>query len=283
MDGNQKLQGIGMFALALVFGMAFAQHARSAPGTSSQVRASSETELLQQNRIPYLLAQEFDPPSRGAPPRTTEGGSRGCGSYKKGEKSLIALAPTRSLALTVQKHPTFFWHIPESYGGQTLEFVLLDAKDEQELYRDYFSVPQAPGIASLKLPDTVEPLEEEKMYHWYLMAVCDPEDRTGDIVIDGWIERVEPSQALLENIEKASEEERPSIYGKEGIWQETIATLAKLRLENPDDSNLIARWEDLLSSVELGELAQYPLIRVRQTEAQASQTLSHRSQSSKSQ
>ncbi|NER36910.1 MAG: DUF928 domain-containing protein [Oscillatoria sp. SIO1A7] len=281
MDGNQKLQGIGMFALALVFGMAFGQHARSAmaPGTSSQVRASSKPELLQQNRI---LAKEFNPPSRGAPPRTTEGGSRGCGSYKKGEKPLIALAPTRSLALTVQKHPTFFWHIPESYGGQTLEFVLLDAKDEQELYRDYFSVPQVPGIASLKLPDTVEPLAEEKMYHWYLVAVCDPEDRTGDITIDGWIERVEPSQDLLENIEQASEKERPSIYGKEGIWQETIATLAKLRLENPNDSSLKERWEKLLTSVKLGEFAQYPLVRVSKTEAQGNQALSRRSQSRKS-
>ena len=257
MKGNQKLQG--MFALALVFGMAIA------PGTTSQVRASSD------NRIPVV---EFNPPSRGAPPQTTEGGSRGC-NYEQGEKSLMALAPTGSLALTVQKHPTFFWHIPESYAGQTLEFALMDAKDEQELYREYFSVPQAPGIASLKLPDTVEPLKEDKMYHWYLVVVCDPADRTGDIVIDGWIERVQPDRSLVANIEKASEQERPSIYGKAGIWQETIASLAKLRLENPSDSNVIARWEDLLSSVELGELAPYPLIPVRQTEAQANQALSY--------
>lgn len=271
MDGNQKLQGIGKIAIALVFSMAFAQHARSAiaPATSSRLRASVETELLQQNQIPYLLAEEFKPPSRGAPPQTTEGGSRGCGNYEKGQKSLRAIAPASSLALTVQKQPTFFWHVPESFGAQTLEFTLLDAQDDRELYRKSFSVSETPGIASIALPDTVEPLEAGKMYHWYLVAICDPDDRTGDIAINGWIERVEPSQALLAEIEKATEDERPSIYARSGIWQETIATLAKLREENPHDDSLKARWEELLNSVQLGELAQYPLVRIRQAQEAA--------------
>ena len=267
MDGNQKLQGIATIAIALVFGMGIA------PATSSRLRASAETELLQQNHIPYIIAEEFKPPNRGAPPQTTEGGSRGCGNYT-GEKSLTALAPSRSLPLTVQKHPTFFWHVPESFSAQTLEFTLLDAKDEQELYRKSFSVSETPGIASIAVPDTVEPLEKGKMYHWYLVAICDPDDRTGDIIIDGWIELVEPSQALLENLEKATDNERPSIYAQAGIWQETIATLAKLRQENPNDYSLTARWEELLNSVQLGELAEYPLVRIVQARAEGDQAVS---------
>lgn len=208
----------------------------------------------------WLVSEAFSPPNRGAPPATAEGGTRGCGNYEEGAKALTPLIPEKFLALTVSEHPTFFWYVPGA-SEQTLEFTLLDKNDEEVIYQTTFAAPVKSGIVSLQLPsENVEALKTGEMYHWYLVTICDPNDRSGDLFVDGWIERTEATMELTAALEDAQADEIPSIYARNGIWHEALASLAQLRQENPEDSNLAERWQQLLNSVDLGEFSEEPLV-----------------------
>lgn len=247
MNRKNTFQKLATVSAALILGIAIAPFA-SARGPS-----------LGQS-VPLKISEAFQPPDRGAPPRTADGGARGCGSYKEGEKQLTALTPANHLPLTVAEHPTFFWYVPQS-PAQALEFTLRDEKDEKVIYKTKLPVPSQAGIVSLTLPaESVPALKEGKMYHWYVAMVCNLEDRTGDTVVDGWIERTSPSAALAEQLKNAQPSTLPSIYAKAGIWHEAIATLAKMRRDNPDDATVVSRWEELLKSVELDAFTAEPFI-----------------------
>jgi len=52
-----------------------------------------------------------------------------------------------------------------------------------------------------------------------------------------------------------------SVYAKNGIWYETITTLAQLRRQTPTDSRLTAQWTKLLESQGLESIADQPLVK----------------------
>lgn len=255
MFGKNSLLKLVSISGALVLGIA------SSLCLKSLAQAHSQPILIDQNlSVPFKLSEAFQPPDRGAPPRTADGGARGCGLYKPGEKLLTALTPSNYLALTVSEHPTLFWYVPQS-PAKTLEFTLRDAKDAEVIYKTQLPTPNKAGIVSLSLPaSALPPLKVGQMYHWYLAMVCDTEDRSGDTVVDGWMERTELNSNLAEELKNASIGDRPSIYAKAGIWHESLASLAQLRRNAPDDATIRARWEQLLNSVQLGEFAKEPLV-----------------------
>jgi len=207
-----------------------------------------------------LVAEAFNPPERGAPPRTTEGGTRGCGTYTPGQKPLTALTPGNAMPLTLKEHPTWYWYVPPS-DSRTLEFTLLDEKDEEIIYQTNLPVPAEGGIVSHSLPaDVAAPLEKGQTYHWYLAMICNPEDRTGDMVVDGWIERIAPDRALVTQLENAPKGDRAEIYARQGIWHDALHAFAQLRQTNPDSPLIVSQWQEFLNSVELGEFTSEPFI-----------------------
>lgn len=254
MVSKSSLKKLATVSMAVVLGISLS------PSINARAQAQSRPNGVNQNLSnPYQVADVFDPPDRGAPPRTAEGGTRGCEIAKEGQKDLTALTPFPYLALTVEEYPTLFWYVPKSEAVE-LEFTLLD-ENEQEIYKTTFATPTQAGIVSLSLPEgELAPLKAGKMYHWYLAMVCDAQDRTGDRWVAGSIERYEPSQSLSEELAEASQMAVPSIYAREGIWQDALSTLAELRRDNPNDLTLLSRWEELLNSVQLGQFAEEPLV-----------------------
>ncbi|WP_171974765.1 DUF928 domain-containing protein [Leptolyngbya sp. 'hensonii'] len=128
-----------------------------------------------------------------------------------------------------------------------------------------------PGVLSLTIPGNagVKALEVNKTYLWYFEVNCpelarkpgdkpaDPEDN--DIYVGGWIRRVAKPD-LLSQIQNAKPEERLALLAAQGIWNETISTLADLRRTNPQNQVYAKDWADLLKSVELADYAQEPLV-----------------------
>ncbi len=173
------------------------------------------------------------------------------------EKSLTALMPETNLGLTVATHPTFFFYIPQT-TATSAEFVLLDEANNHKVYETTFTITGTPGIVSVSLPasKTLPPLEIGKDYHWYVSVICDPDDRSGDVYVDGWVQRVEPTPSLMSQLEKASPAERVALYRKNGIWHDTLTFLAEGRRLNPSNSALAAEWATLLRSVGLEKIAQ---------------------------
>jgi hypothetical protein len=194
----------------------------------------------------------------GTPSRRVPGASRG--GCKQGKEPLTALIPEIDPQLTTAGYPVFFFFIPQT-PAQTLEFALTDENDEP-LYNKTFKTTGEPGIVSLRLPAnlTVPPLKIGKTYRWSFSIICDRQDRSGDLVVEGSIQRIEPDPNLVSELKKAKPQERAALYATAGFWQDTLATLAKLRRSRPTDSGVRTDWEELLKSVGLERIAQEPLL-----------------------
>lgn len=255
MNRNNSWQKLATLSVAVAIAVAMGLD------TNKPAQAGSNPIL---NRSLEKISQGFTPPDRGAPPRTADGGSRGCGLTKAGEKGLTALTPGNSLPLTVNDRPTFFFYVPQS-AAQNLKFTLMDEKDQQVIYSTKLPVPTKSGILSFSLPtDAAGPLEMGKMYHWYVVMACDLEDQTADITVDGWVERTQLNSQLREELKNASPKNRAAIYARNSIWHEAMSSLAQQLRNNPDDPQLQKQWQEFLNSVQLGEFAKEPLLETSQ-------------------
>jgi hypothetical protein len=84
-----------------------------------------------------------------------------------------------------------------------------------------------------------------------LGLVCNSQDRSKDIVAEGWIERVEPDRNLALRVRQATPQERVALYADAGLWYEALATLVEVRRDRPNDKDLAEAWKTLFDSVEL--------------------------------
>jgi len=178
------------------------------------------------------------------------------------QKELIALIPTTNIGLTVAGHPKFWFYVPPAKSGRLwrVEFVLID-ENEEDVYAtpSDFRLSEQSGIVSFQMPQTLPPLARGKQYHWVFSIICNPNDRSGDITVNGLIERVSmEEEAKLESQLKgvSTPRERVLIYSsaENGLWYDALSTLAKLRLENSQNDAILTDWQTFLESVELGDI-----------------------------
>jgi len=171
------------------------------------------------------------------------------------------LLPTTEPILTAARYPTFFVDLPKS-SAKEAELRLLNNNKDRIIYETTVTLPSRSGIVSFSLPanGTLPPLEVGKSYYWELAVICDPDDRSGDVLLDGLVQRVELNPSLANKLRKAPPREHPAIYAETGIWYDALTSLAKLRRSSPNDSTIAADWTELLKSVGLDAAAQKTLI-----------------------
>lgn len=181
------------------------------------------------------------------------------GPCSPSEKSLTALIPETNMGLTVSDRPTLFFYIPPT-PATIVELVLIDEENGDKVYETTLPITGSGGIISLRLSasPTLRSLEIGKDYHWYFSIVCDPEDRAGDIYVDGWIRRVEPDPILVSYLQKASPGELLALYRNDNLWYDTVTTLAEQHRSNPHNSAVATEWANFLKSVGLEEISQEP-------------------------
>lgn len=93
-----------------------------------------------------------------------------------------------------------------------------------------------------------------------MSIVCDSQDRSADIFVDGRVRRVEVDPVLASKLNTARGRDRVSLYAVNGIWYDAIAALYAARQFSPNNSSLVDEWANLLKSVKLDELAREPLL-----------------------
>ncbi|MEP0910980.1 DUF928 domain-containing protein [Leptolyngbya sp. GB1-A1] len=208
-----------------------------------------------------VLAQ-YVPPDRGLPGRREGGGTRGGCALT--QPTLTALIPSQNFGLTVQEHPTFFWYVPQT-NATTAEFVLMDGN--QTVYETTIALPKTPGILQVSLPidGTVPPLTIGKDYQWYFSIICNADDRSGDLLTRGWVQRQALTPDLAAKLAQVPVVDRSTAYAAAGIWYDAIATLADLKqspssAETQPSQLLKERWNTLLESVGLEAFADQPFI-----------------------
>lgn len=203
----------------------------------------------------------FDPPGNGKPNDTVGGASRDAGICPQDAvnpgPSVTPVMPSNHQALTVAEHPTFFVYIPQTSAQKAL-FVLRD-DNEDYYYKTTLPMPSKAGVVSFKLPADAPALKSGKNYKWSFVLMCSAEIRPDSPWVEGQIQRIEPNSTngTLDNL---SPLERAAVYGKNGIWYDTLASLAEERRSQPENSTLAADWENLLKSVGLGAIANQPLL-----------------------
>nr|WP_277882590.1 DUF928 domain-containing protein [Microcoleus sp. FACHB-68] len=189
---------------------------------------------------------------RGAPARTTGGGSRGSSCVAEGETPLIALMPTRNnVGTTVAAHPSLFWYIPQT-RAQLAEFVLINSQGD-EVYLATVTLAGTPGILKFSLSETVA-LEIGQDYLWQFAIICDSQDRESDVFVRGLLQRRELSRNLQNQLKSATGLEQAKVYASAGIWHDSLAIVAELRSNEP------AEWEEFLNSIGLSDIANSPFL-----------------------
>ena len=224
------------------------------------VTLSSLLTPMQAVPAPILLSQNvnFQPPEVTAPGNRQGATHRGEACPK--DLSIIPLIPKSNDGLTLGESPTFFAYV--SHSSTQVEFTL-QANDEQgtEVYKTTFKVDK-PGIVDVSIPamgDRQKSLEIGQQYQWSFSVACD-DDPSGNYFVNGIVQRIEPQETLKNDLANADPMAKAIAYAKNGIWYETLATLAQMRRLAPDDSGLRAEWTQLLQSQGLESIADQPLV-----------------------
>lgn len=200
----------------------------------------------------------FAPPDRGAPPVTAGGASRS--SCVAGPVSLAGLIPASGEGRTVEASPALFVYVPKTSATEA-EFVLKD-EDDNDIARMTLPLPSQAGIIKVNLSESeaIPDLEVGGDYHWYLAAICNPQNRLDDVFAEGWLQRAEASAAGSDRGQTAPSLAAVDSYLQANLWHDALATLVELRQANPDDATVAAKWQEVLSQTGLDSIAEAPLV-----------------------
>ncbi len=237
-----------LLAVALTLGLAV--------NVPAQVQAQSSPSSLSNNLANRRTNSFRAPrgPGPGAPVNTIAGGTRGT-ACKEGEGTPYALIPASGSGETAAEYPTLFWYMPQTSASR-VELVLKDA-NENEVYKTTYRLAKsadgvvgAPGVMGLTIPAfaNLSPLEIGQEYKWELTLMCNSQDRSSDIMVEGKIKRVAFDPILARRLQLATPQQRVALYAKAGLWQEALSTMVELQRDRPNDANLAATWDNLLKS-----------------------------------
>lgn len=177
---------------------------------------------------------------------------------------------TSTIGLTTAKHPTFWLYVPYSFSSpRRIEFALKDEKGKPIYQTSFLESKISPGIVGFELPSTAPSLEVNKVYRWQFSMYCKPEKPSAvedfaieGATVEGWIHRIQPNSSLSEQLNRATPEQRVTLYSKAGIWYEAVTVLAQLRRQNPNNVKLREEWVQLLKDVDLDAIADEPIVSV---------------------
>ncbi|MEO1400198.1 MAG: DUF928 domain-containing protein [Cyanobacteria bacterium J06635_1] len=211
---------------------------------------------------PASLGIAFEPPADEPAPRNSAGGaSRGdlCPQTlaTADQPRPVALLPQSAYGKTLEAHPTLLFYMPESNADGAI-FTLKD-EEKNLLYFSEISLGGSESVVSLTLPDDAPVLEVGQRYQWFVVFRCEGQLYPDSYYIDGWIQRTTEAD-LQREIVSSNALSKATALGLSGIWYDSLSTLAALRLEQPQSSELLDHWHELLEDVGLESLALAPIM-----------------------
>ncbi len=147
---------------------------------------------------------------------------------------------------TRSAYPTLWFYVPYAPDQiSRMEFILLNERETQTVWRTQVQSSQIPGFLSVSLPlDPQYGLSQGPNYRWYFMVDCaQVETEEPDLVVDGWIQRIPPE----------------SDPGQ--LSYDAIHDLAYLYQQEPESSRLNQRWRELLNALGQVSIPDRPLVR----------------------
>ncbi|MGQ4646539.1 DUF928 domain-containing protein [Lyngbya aestuarii] len=227
--------------------------------------------LLAQGIPQRWETKKYQPPRGIGTPRRVEGAGtrtpgRGC---PVADKPLTALLPKSHFGVTVAPYPTFFIYMPNlsfQMPPPPVEFALED-REGNEVYQATFRTNGLPGIVAISLPTQVglSPLQVDQDYKWSFSVICQGDERSMDVVVEGWVRRVALSPIVENQLKQASASRKVELYADAEIWHDALATLVQLRRDHPTDLVVTSDWAKLLSAAGLSNFTQESLAPIPRT------------------
>ena len=196
--------------------------------------------------------------NNGLPSYRRDGGTRsGCAMNSH---DFVALVPDRAVNLTASTNPKLYFHVPETDRTQNIEFVLRDRQDRL-VYETLIQTKGEAGIMSVEIPFPLaqQSLKSGTGYRWYLSNICNPQKRSQDIVLEGWIEHRALSQETQQKIATLSPAEQANFYQQQDLWYDALA-IASIEAQTKQGNISQTQWSEFLNTIGLEQFAERPLI-----------------------
>ncbi|WP_439638139.1 DUF928 domain-containing protein [Spirulina sp.] len=198
-----------------------------------------------------LTKQDLDPGNHGSPVGRDDGGGRGPVDSK-----LIALTPLSGRAETLTAHPIFWAHVPANAGWVMLR--LQDVASQAQIAPIVaFPVGDGPGVMGFRWPESLPPLEVDRVYQWTLVYCCSEELVRSQLQVTGEVVRRSDqglnSDELWDN--------PMAWFIKNGFWLDAIAIAAIAQSDNSRKAS--ALWQEALThpDIALDEVIDAPISR----------------------
>lgn len=190
------------------------------------------------------------PSGIGAPTVRATAGTRNDRCLADGKK-LVALIPDDQLGLTSMERPTLLFHIPPTSASNIK--VTLQDESGATLYTKTSATPAQPDFVQFRFSDFNDSptLISDKTYQWTFTLLCDPKNPSANVTVSGNIRRIELDLILIRELKTAKPGDRATLYAVNGLWYDTVATLAEAFQSEPNNSQLAQEWKELLKSVGL--------------------------------
>ncbi|MEL6602576.1 MAG: DUF928 domain-containing protein [Cyanobacteria bacterium J06614_10] len=220
---------------------------------------------------------------QGLPGRRLGGGTRSDRLFAGDYAYLAALVMPDNLSITTAEKPELMFYLPEMVSDQAVEFVLRNEADEL-VYTTTFQVERAGGMIALDTAEvaTLSPLTVNETYRWYLSIIPEANDRANDVVVHGNIRRVEREAWLAqqaidsETLARLNSTDRlqqaKALYQQANLWHDAANILNELRQANPNDVDIAAEWDRLLTYAGLASVLEtpYPTVQITLNQETAS-------------
>jgi Domain of Unknown Function (DUF928) len=212
------------------------------------------------------IAVNFTPPASESPRQTTGGASRSsslCGQASSisdsTQETVTPLLPNSHSGITRLDRPTILIYLPKT--GEKEAMFSIKGENKQLHYRMNVAISGEAGLMAIQLPQDAQALEVGKNYQWFFTLKCGGQLHPSNPLVSGWIQRAQPDGEHPISSSPAPDEllQEAISLGNSGIWYDSVATLARLRTMQPDNSEVSAHWQELLASVGLEILATTPL------------------------
>lgn len=202
--------------------------------------------------------------------RRSAGSSYTCQKNKESAKSLISLIPSDADSITTTaEYPSLLFYLPQIPEAKALQLVVRNSEGEN-LQEISLKPKEQSGIVKVNLTSTTgKPLELNQKYTWAFYVIFDTTNRDTDWILEGSIQRIQPNEDLNFDLITAAPQEQVEIYVKNNLWEDALRTLADLRSQNSNDTEINQYWQELLKSLELqDEVIQAPLLQSSQTDSE---------------
>lgn len=228
---------------------------------NNSLASAQESDKLFQKKAPPRIV--FVPPKDAQPKYTTGGASRNqdkCPSDLATNPYLTALVPQQNRVLTTKANPQLLVYLPAT-SAQKAFFSLREVNSDNH-YQTFLPLQQTSGVIAFDLPDDAPALEVGKTYEWSFVIICDRLLKPDSPRVEGTISRVSLSSQVSQQLKKATLLEQAILYGETGVWYDSVANLAQVYAQNPEQKNLLDLWQSLLTSdaVGLDAIVEQPIL-----------------------